>query len=83
MSYLSRLFNRYNPKELVYIPYGSDKGDCPYCLKGVLRRDENIERKLEVKEGYLCTTCWSSFTEVGRRYFYYYPINKKKLNTGI
>jgi len=66
---LRNLFNNYNYEELLYIPYGADKGDCPYCYHGVLRREEEVEQKYKVKEGYICPTCGAMFTELFGRNF--------------
>jgi hypothetical protein len=59
----------HNIKELVLIPYGADKGDCPFCFYGVLGRDTLIETKFNVKEGYSCDKCSSMFLELNKRYF--------------
>ena len=69
-------------KDLVYIPYGADKGDCPHCLEGVLERDSTVESMFKVREGYKCDICCRNFIEgifvvsrkpwekgVSRRYF--------------
>lgn len=61
--------NEYDLKDLVYIPFGADKGDCPYCYYGVLRRDEGIETKYSVREGYICPRCGVIFTELFKRRF--------------
>jgi len=66
----------------VFIPFNSNKGDCPYCSSGVLFRNSISERKLAVPEAYTCDICgrdfieginfleWSKFTKVTpRRYF--------------
>ena len=50
-----------NYKELVYIPAGADKGDCPYCSTGVLARDQEVEQSEQVREGYICDTCGRHF----------------------
>ncbi len=65
----SNLFSDCNYEELLYIPYGADKGDCPYCFYGVLRREEEVEEKYKVNEGYICPTCGAMFTETFKRYF--------------
>ncbi len=49
--------------KMVYIPYNSDKGDCPYCKDGVLRREPAVERTFHVQEGYQCDTCSRFFIE--------------------
>lgn len=66
---LRNLFNNYNYEELLYIPYGADKGDCPYCFYGVLRREEEVENKYNVREGYICPNCGAMFTELFKRNF--------------
>ncbi len=66
---LHTIFNNCDYKELLYIPYGADKGDCPYCFYGVLRREEEVEIKYKVKEGYMCPTCGAQFTEFFKRNF--------------
>lgn len=68
-----------NYKELVFIPSGADKGDCPYCSTGVLARDSQVEQEHCVREGYVCDTCGRHYIEAvfayhgmcdcGRRYF--------------
>lgn len=60
---------KYVWKELVYIPTGAEKGDCPYCFKGVLRRDGVVQKMYGCKEGYICADCGTVFLEVGHRYF--------------
>jgi len=59
----------YERQELVYIPYGAEKGDCPFCYKGVLRRDGNVQRTFNCKEGYICAECGTVFLELGQRYY--------------
>lgn len=66
---LRNLFNSYNYEELLYIPYGAEKGDCPYCSRGVLRREEEVESKYKVNEGYICPDCGAVFTELFGRNF--------------
>jgi hypothetical protein len=65
-------------KSLVFIPFGADKGDCPFCTAGVLARDFLVEQSFCVNEGYSCDKCRMSFIEavnipynspVGSRYF--------------
>jgi len=70
MRHAASLLSLYDNKELVYVPWGADKGDCPYCDKGVLRRDEKTEEIFRVSEGYVCDLCRTRFTELARRYFY-------------
>jgi hypothetical protein len=65
---LKRLFEEYNKGELVYIPEGAEKGDCPYC-KVSLERDLLCEGLMGIKEAYICPTCESIFVELARRYF--------------
>lgn len=65
---LKHLFSKYNCKELVYIPFTADKGDCPYC-DGVLRRDDELQEKLRMKETYRCNGCGLTFKELANRYF--------------
>jgi hypothetical protein len=71
-----------NKDNLVYIPYGAEKGDCPYCFTGVLRREEEVQNKFSCKEGYICAQCGVVFLEKQRRYFgkitSYQGIYKKK-----
>ncbi len=50
-------------KVMVYIPVGADKGDCPFCITGVLARNSNIEKTLRVPEAYQCDTCARPFIE--------------------
>lgn len=50
-------------KELLYIHSFSDKGDCIYCLEGVLYRDTEVEEAFEVNEGYKCDTCGNAYIE--------------------
>ena len=59
----------YDPKELVYIPTGAEKGDCPYCYHGVLRRDPTVEQIYDTKEGYICANCGIVYDELFRRFF--------------
>jgi len=61
--------SRYNERELVYIPYGAEKGDCPYCHTGVLRREEVVQSAFKRKEGYICAKCGTVFLEIGGRYY--------------
>ena len=69
-------------EDKIFIPFNSEKGDCPHCGSGVLFRNSNSERKLSVPEAYTCDMCgrdfieginfleWSKFTKVTpRRYF--------------
>lgn len=63
------LFSECNCNELVYIPYGAEKGDCPHCYCGVLRREVEVENKYKVKEGYICYKCGAMFIEVFPRNF--------------
>ena len=59
----------YDPEKLIYIPYGAEKGDCPYCYYGVLRRDPDVERIYKIKEGYICAKCGTVYEELfGRRF---------------
>lgn len=60
---------KYAWKELIYIPTGAEKGDCPYCFSGVLRRDDRVQNMYKCKEGYICAGCGTVFLEVGHRYF--------------
>lgn len=59
----------YNLDELVYIPFGAEKGDCPFCFLGVLRREEDVQRVYKCKEGYICAKCGTVFLDQGNRYF--------------
>jgi hypothetical protein len=54
---------RMDPKDLVFIPYGADKGDCPFCNSGVLARDIYVENSFCVREGYSCDICGTAFIE--------------------
>lgn len=70
---LHKRYNNYeipcNKKEMVYIPFGADKGDCPYCINGVLQRDDNVEKNYDSKEGYVCPICVTPFLEINNRLF--------------
>jgi uncharacterized protein with PIN domain len=73
------MLNKINNKEVVHIPFSSEKGDCPYCNDGVLFYDEEAEQKLAVKEVYQCDICsrfyieginirdWSTYTNLPPR----------------
>lgn len=51
-------------KECVFIPIGSDRGDCPYCSDGVLVRDYEEEGRDRLrKERYRCDICGRVFIE--------------------
>lgn len=56
-------------QELVYIPMGAEKGDCPYCYTGVLRREGDVQEVFQCKEGYICAECGTVFLELGNRYY--------------
>jgi len=56
-------------KDLVYIPMGADKGDCPYCTTGVLRRDPDVEKIYNEREAYICARCGVIYVEMIKRYF--------------
>lgn len=49
-------------KNMVYIPVGAEKGDCPFC-EGVLYRDSKSESDFRVPEAYTCDCCSSRFFE--------------------
>lgn len=66
---LHKRLSGYSKKEYIYIPYGADKGDCLYCPRGVLRRDEQVENSFEAREGYICPECGTVFLEHSNRYF--------------
>lgn len=51
------------PEYSIYVPFGSDKGDCLFCKTGVLVRDEDVQKFYKVDEGYKCDTCGKSFIE--------------------
>jgi len=68
----------YNFKNLVYIPYGAEKGDCPFCFTGVLRRDPDVEELYLMKEGYICARCGAVYEELVGRYF-----NKIAVDRGL
>lgn len=63
-------------RDMVFIPIGADKGDCPRCIEGVLRREHEVEKQHKVREGYQCDTCGRHFIEGfslrfdGRRFSY-------------
>jgi hypothetical protein len=59
----------YDQKELVYIPMGAEKGDCPYCYYGVLRRDPQVEEIYNLREGYICAKCGVVYAELYNRFF--------------
>ncbi len=59
----------FDSKELVYVPFGAEKGDCPFCFHGVLRREKNVEIRFNVREGYICGMCGALYIEKGMRYF--------------
>jgi len=59
----------YDHRELVYIPMGAEKGDCPYCFSGVLRRENEVQEAFKCKEGYICAQCGTVFLELGNRYY--------------
>lgn len=65
-----------NKKELVFIPYGADKGDCPFCGY-VLRREGTVENRFNVKEGYVCDHCGTLFVELHGRYFRRIAVDKR------
>ena len=64
-------------RELVFIPFGADKGDCPFCYPGVLRREGAVENRFNVKEGYVCDHCGTMFVELHGRYFKRIAVDKK------
>jgi len=66
----------YDVKSLVYIPYGAEKGDCPFCSFGVLRRDKDVESLYKMKEGYICAKCGCVYDEIFGRYFQKIAIDK-------
>ena len=51
------------PEYSVYVPAGSDKGDCIFCDEGVLARDGVVQKFYKVDEGYRCDTCGRIFIE--------------------
>jgi len=60
----------YIKENLVYVPMGADKGDCPHCNGGVLRRENTVQESFSVREGYICARCGTVFIESDyRRYF--------------
>lgn len=59
----------YDQKELVYIPMGAEKGDCPFCYHGVLRRDPKVEDIYDLREGYICAECGIVYGEIFNRFF--------------
>ena len=59
----------FSRNELVYIPMGAEKGDCPYCYVGVLRREDDVQQAYNCKEGYICAECGTVFLELGNRYY--------------
>ena len=68
MPTLSSFLNRFEKKcsdlsKKVYIPVGSEKGDCPYCLEGVLFRDYESEEDLGLCEVYQCDICNRRYIE--------------------
>ena len=56
-------------QELIYIPMGAEKGDCPYCYTGVLRREDEVQKVFNCKEGYICAGCGTIFLEHSNRYY--------------
>lgn len=74
---LFNFFNNYNHEDLVYVPYGADKGDCPHCFYGVLRRESDVEKEYKVNEGYLCPRCGAVFLEVFKRNFKRIAVKKR------
>lgn len=74
---LFNLSNDYNHEDLVYVPYGADKGDCPHCFYGVLRRDAEVEKRYNVNEGYLCIKCGALFIEIFKRNFKRIAVKQK------
>jgi len=75
--------DRYEEKELVYIPYGAEKGDCPYCFTGVLRREEDVQEQFHSKEGYICAKCGAVFLELGNRYYGRVAVWGARLNKSL
>lgn len=73
------LFSECDCNDLVYIPFGAEKGDCPHCHYGVLRREGFVEDKYNVKEGYICVNCGAMFVEAVPRNFKRIAV-KKGLN---
>ena len=69
MPLLNNFFRRFKNDILpdgdkkVYIPAGSDKGDCPHCLDGVLFRDYDIEKNFRTGEVYQCDICSRYYIE--------------------
>jgi hypothetical protein len=68
MPTLSGFFRRFenhcgNLYKKVYIPVGSEKGDCPYCKDGVLFRDREAETDLNLYEVYRCDICGRLYIE--------------------
>jgi hypothetical protein len=55
--------------DLVYIPVGAEKGDCPHCYVGVLRREEEVQDVFHCREGYICANCGAIFLEKQPRYY--------------
>lgn len=66
----------YDVKNLVYIPFGAEKGDCPFCYYGILRRDPDVEKLYQIEEGYICAKCGCVYDEVFGRYFQKIAIDK-------
>jgi len=80
---LNDTLSGYDKKELVYIPYGAEKGDCPFCSAGVLRRDYRIEEIYKSREGYICPVCGTIFSELCNRLFRRIAVNRsQKLRRG-
>ena len=61
--------SEYDRQNLIYIPMGAEKGDCPYCYTGVLRREDEVQNTYKCKEGYICAGCGTVFLELGNRYY--------------
>lgn len=66
---LNKAKTPFDSKELVYVPFGADKGDCPFCYSGVLIREKKVETRFNVREGYVCSLCGAIYVEKGTRYF--------------
>lgn len=61
--YNNSSFGFKNPWDCVYIPVGSDKGDCPHCYSGVLFRNAAKESEFKIPELYTCDICGRDFIE--------------------
>jgi len=51
------------PGYSIYVPFGSDKGDCLFCDDGVLARDTDVQKFYRVDEGYKCDKCYRVYIE--------------------